>query len=183
MSRWPPTYARSSRTTPRRCRRTPGHGAGRSRGASTSCASGTRPCRASVSSTSCATAATWPSRRTRTSSRSTATPCSATSFGGRRRPYARSRSGIASTRRPPTTARRTSAPATSASASRTFAPVRSGPSSGSYGFFGLEGDVEAIPRAEVRPPDTLGRWKLRPKRVIEELNRTAEPTLRRFGYL
>jgi hypothetical protein len=52
-----------------------------------------------------------------------------------------------------------------------------------YGFFGLEGDVEAIPRAEVRPPDTLGRWKLRPKRVIEELNRTAEPTLRRFGYL
>jgi hypothetical protein len=46
-----------------------------------------------------------------------------------------------------------------------------------YGFFGLEGDVEAIPRAEVRPPDTLGRWKLRPKRVIEELNRTAEPTL------
>jgi hypothetical protein len=41
----------------------------------------------------------------------------------------------------------------------------------------------AIPRAEVRPPDTLGRWQLRPKRVIEELNRTAEPTLRRFGYL
>jgi hypothetical protein len=41
----------------------------------------------------------------------------------------------------------------------------------------------AIPRAEVRPPDTLGRWQLRSKRVIEELNRTAEPTLRRFGYL
>jgi Sulfotransferase family len=52
-----------------------------------------------------------------------------------------------------------------------------------YGFFGLEGDVEAIARAEVRPPDTLGRWQLRRKRVIEELNRTAEPTLRRFGYL
>jgi hypothetical protein len=29
----------------------------------------------------------------------------------------------------------------------------------------------------------LGRWQLRPKRVIEELKRTAEPTLRRFGYL
>jgi hypothetical protein len=51
-----------------------------------------------------------------------------------------------------------------------------------YGFFGLEGDVEAIARA-VRPPDTLGRWQRRRKRVIEELNRTAEPTLRRFGYL
>ena len=52
-----------------------------------------------------------------------------------------------------------------------------------YGFFGLEGDVEAIARAEVRPPDTLGRWQLRQKGVVDELNRTAESTLRRFGYL
>ena len=38
-----------------------------------------------------------------------------------------------------------------------------------YDFFGLEGDAEAA-AAEVRPPDTLGRWELRRKRVIEELN-------------
>ncbi len=52
-----------------------------------------------------------------------------------------------------------------------------------YRFFGLEGDVEAIARAEVRPPDTLGRWRLRRKGVVDELNRTAESTLRRFEYL
>ena len=40
---------------------------GRSRGASTSCASGTRRCRAFSSSTSCATGVTWRSRRTRIS--------------------------------------------------------------------------------------------------------------------
>jgi hypothetical protein len=51
-----------------------------------------------------------------------------------------------------------------------------------YGFFGLEGDAEAA-GAEVRPPDTLGRWERRRKRVIAELNETAEPALRRFGYL
>jgi Sulfotransferase family len=51
-----------------------------------------------------------------------------------------------------------------------------------YVFFGLEGDAEAG-GAEVRPPDTLGRWERRRKRVIAELNETAEPALRRFGYL
>jgi len=51
-----------------------------------------------------------------------------------------------------------------------------------YAFFGLEGDVEAA-AAEVRPPDTLGRWQLRRKGIVEDLNRTAEPTLARFGYL
>ena len=51
-----------------------------------------------------------------------------------------------------------------------------------YAFFGLDGDVEAS-AAEVRPPDTLGRWQLRRKGIVEDLNRTAEPTLARFGYL
>ena len=32
-------------------------------------------------------------------------------------------------------------------------------------------------------PDSLGRWEQRRKRVIDELNATAEPGLRRFGYL
>jgi len=51
-----------------------------------------------------------------------------------------------------------------------------------YDHFGLDGDPEEA-AAEVRPPDTLGRWELRRKKVIEELNATAEPALSRFGYL
>ena len=51
-----------------------------------------------------------------------------------------------------------------------------------YDFFGLEGDAEAVGEAEVRPPDTIGRWELRRKKVIAELIRTGEPTLGRFGY-
>jgi len=35
----------------------------------------------------------------------------------------------------------------------------------------------------VRPPDTLGRWQLRRKGIVDELHRTAEPALARFGYL
>lgn len=51
-----------------------------------------------------------------------------------------------------------------------------------YGFFGLDGDVEGA-AAAVRPPDTLGRWKLRRKGIVDALHRTAEPALARFGYL
>jgi hypothetical protein len=53
---------------------------------------------------------------------------------------------------------------------------------GIYEFFGLDGDAEAA-AAEVRPPDTLGRWQLRRKGIVDELHRTAEPALARFGYL
>ncbi len=49
-------------------------------------------------------------------------------------------------------------------------------------FFGLQADVEAA-AAAVRPPDTLGRWQLRRKGIVEDLHRTAEPALARFGYL
>lgn len=51
-----------------------------------------------------------------------------------------------------------------------------------YDFFGLEGDAEAA-AAAVRPPDTLGRWELRRKGIVEALHRVAEPALARFGYL
>lgn len=51
-----------------------------------------------------------------------------------------------------------------------------------YDFFGLDGDAEAA-AAEVRPPDTLGRWELRRKGIVDDLHRTAEPALARFGYL
>jgi hypothetical protein len=50
-----------------------------------------------------------------------------------------------------------------------------------YAFFGLEGDARAIGEAEVRPPDTLGRW--RTHKLADELTRIGEPTLGRFGYL
>ena len=48
-------------------------------------------------------------------------------------------------------------------------------------FFGLEGDVEAA-AAQVRPPDSLGRWQRRRSRLVEELTEVAEPALERFGY-
>lgn len=51
-----------------------------------------------------------------------------------------------------------------------------------YDFFGLEGDAEAA-TTEVRPPDTLGRWQLRRKGILQKLHRTAEPALARFGYV
>jgi hypothetical protein len=51
-----------------------------------------------------------------------------------------------------------------------------------FGFFGLDGDAEAAATA-VRTPDTLGRWQLRRKGIVDALHRTAEPALARFGYL
>jgi hypothetical protein len=52
-----------------------------------------------------------------------------------------------------------------------------------YDFFGLEGDAAAVAQAEVRPPATLGRWQGKRDKVVDELNRVAEPALSRFGYL
>jgi Sulfotransferase family len=51
-----------------------------------------------------------------------------------------------------------------------------------YDFFGLDGDAAAA-AAYVHPPDTLGRWQLQRRAVVDELHRTAEPALARFGYL
>ena len=51
-----------------------------------------------------------------------------------------------------------------------------------YEFFGLEGDVDAA-ASEVQPPETVGRWRDRPKRLVRRLEREAEPALHRFGYL
>jgi hypothetical protein len=53
---------------------------------------------------------------------------------------------------------------------------------GIYDFFGLEGDVEQA-AAEVRPPDTLGRWQKGRKKVVADLHEVAQPALERFGYL
>jgi Sulfotransferase family len=50
-----------------------------------------------------------------------------------------------------------------------------------YEFFRLRGDAAAIGEAAVRPPETLGRW--RSHKLADELTRTGEATLGRFGYL
>jgi len=51
-----------------------------------------------------------------------------------------------------------------------------------YGFFGLEGDVEQA-AAEVRPPETLGRWRKARSKLLDQLHEIATPALERFGYL
>ena len=50
-----------------------------------------------------------------------------------------------------------------------------------YAFFGLEGDLDAA-ASEVQPPQTLGRWHERSRRLVARLEREAGPALRRFGY-
>lgn len=52
-----------------------------------------------------------------------------------------------------------------------------------FGFFGLSGDAEAVAAAEVRPPDSIGRWREEGKRLAADLERRAGEGLRRFGYL
>jgi hypothetical protein len=51
-----------------------------------------------------------------------------------------------------------------------------------YEFFGLEGDVERA-AAEVRPPDSLGRWQKQRRKTVDQLHEIASPVLDRFGYL
>ncbi len=51
-----------------------------------------------------------------------------------------------------------------------------------FDFFGLDGDAEAVAAAEVRPPDSLGRWQDEGKRLLADLERRAAEGLRRFGY-
>ena len=51
-----------------------------------------------------------------------------------------------------------------------------------YDFFVLRGDVDAA-AAEVRPPDTLGRWREQKSKTLAKLHEIATPALTRFGYL
>lgn len=53
---------------------------------------------------------------------------------------------------------------------------------GIYDFLGLQGDAEQA-AAEVRPPDTLGRWRHARKSTLADLHEVAAPALERFGYL
>lgn len=52
-----------------------------------------------------------------------------------------------------------------------------------YDFFGLSGDAEEVGRAEVSPPDTLGRWMWKKPETVRALEDMARPGLTRFGYL
>ena len=157
-------------------------GAGRSRGASTSCPSSTRRCPRFGSSTSCATAGTWPCRRTRTSSSSMDRWCSverASAGGG---PCGRSRSGAGPTAQRRTTASASSATRTCVCVSRICARNRAATIAAILGLFGLEGDAERMADA-VRPPATLGRWRKKSRRLVEQLEQVGGEGLRRFGYL
>jgi hypothetical protein len=48
-------------------------------------------------------------------------------------------------------------------------------------FFELDGDAEAA-AALVRPPETLGRWRHKGRRLVEALEGEADEALLRFGY-
>jgi len=51
-----------------------------------------------------------------------------------------------------------------------------------FAFFGLTGEVEHIARLEVRPPDSLGRWRTQERDILEALCRIGQVALERFGY-
>ena len=51
-----------------------------------------------------------------------------------------------------------------------------------FAFFGLAGEVEHIARLEVRPPDSLGRWRTQERDTLTELHRVGHVALERFGY-
>jgi hypothetical protein len=51
-----------------------------------------------------------------------------------------------------------------------------------FEFFGLTGDVEHIARLEVKPPDSLGRWRTQERDTLLEVHRVGRMALERFGY-
>ena len=51
-----------------------------------------------------------------------------------------------------------------------------------FEFFGLRGDIARIAEAEVRPPESLGRWRARDAATLAELHRLGGAALARFGY-
>lgn len=50
-------------------------------------------------------------------------------------------------------------------------------------FFDLEGDASRIALNEVKPPASIGRWRMRPSREVAEAQRIAHEALRRFEYM
>jgi sulfotransferase family protein len=51
-----------------------------------------------------------------------------------------------------------------------------------FDFFELSGEVEQIARLEVRPPDSLGRWRTEDSETLVELYRVGRTALGRLGY-
>ncbi|HVI82562.1 MAG TPA: sulfotransferase [Chthoniobacterales bacterium] len=50
-------------------------------------------------------------------------------------------------------------------------------------FLGTGLDARSVAETEVSPPTTLGRWKTAPPMLIARLERSADRSLRKFGYL
>jgi hypothetical protein len=50
-------------------------------------------------------------------------------------------------------------------------------------FLGVDLDAESIARAEIAPPQSMGRWRSQPSAVVSELEQAAQIALRKFGYL
>ena len=173
--------APSAGRPPARGGRRAGPGAGRSRAASTCCPSLPQSCPAFASCTSSATAATWPSPRTRCSCASTATRCSERRTS--RRSCARSRSGARSTCGRPTSA---SAELGDRYLRIRFEDLCAEPAGDGgarcCGFFGLDGDAERIAAEEVQAPPTLGRWRDADPALRAALSERAADALERFGY-
>jgi hypothetical protein len=51
-----------------------------------------------------------------------------------------------------------------------------------FEFFGLSGEVEPIARLEVKPPESMGRWRNQEPAALKELHRIGRAALERFGY-
>jgi hypothetical protein len=51
-----------------------------------------------------------------------------------------------------------------------------------FGFFGLSGEANHIARAEVRPPESLDRWRTQGRDTLAELRQLGHVALERFGY-
>jgi hypothetical protein len=51
-----------------------------------------------------------------------------------------------------------------------------------FDFFGLAGPVTDIANDEVKPPESLGRWRLQEQALIRELEQIGRAALIKFGY-
>jgi hypothetical protein len=51
-----------------------------------------------------------------------------------------------------------------------------------FDFLGLGGDVQEIAQLEVKPPESLGRWRHQDEGILSELHRIGGVALQKFGY-
>jgi hypothetical protein len=51
-----------------------------------------------------------------------------------------------------------------------------------YRFLGLRGPIEQIARQEVKPPESIGRWRSQDPQTLAQIHEIGAAALRRFGY-